>query len=201
MMLSIRTRQLPALFAIAVLATSILLPGSGVLAQAPASNESVRSFITQNSMNIFRRFPAEQRDKMLEYYGKVLALRSLSPVSLGGGNQMILYGVGSGQVKLASGLVARREFRPGPVKDATGLRVITLFFPDEAALVARFKEFGYAAPEFRDGANGARHAMVADPGGFMTELVVVKNSASPSRISTRAARSIGSLSASTSCRP
>jgi catechol 2,3-dioxygenase-like lactoylglutathione lyase family enzyme len=172
---SIRTRLLPALFAIAVLATSILLPGSGVLAQAPASNESVRSFITQNSMNIFRRFPAEQRDKMLEYYGKVLALRSLSPVSLGGGNQMILYGVGSGQVKLASGLVARREFRPGPVKDATGLRVITLFFPDEAALVARFKEFGYAAPEFRDGANGARHAMVADPGGFMTELVVVKN--------------------------
>jgi catechol 2,3-dioxygenase-like lactoylglutathione lyase family enzyme len=126
-------------------------------------------------MNVFRRFAPEHRDKMVEYYGKVLALRSLSPITLGGGNQMILFGVGTGQVKLASGLVARRQFRPGPVKDATGIRVITLFFPDEAALVARFKEFGYPAPEFRDGQSGARHAMVVDPGGFVTELVVRKN--------------------------
>jgi catechol 2,3-dioxygenase-like lactoylglutathione lyase family enzyme len=173
MMLQTRPGSVAA-FTFALLLASVLLP-AGPSAQAPPSTESVRSLFTQGSMNVFRRFPPETRDKMLEYYGKVLALRSLSPVSLGGGNQMILFGIGTGQVKLASGLVARREFRPGPAKDATGLRVITLFFPDEAALVARFKEFGYAAPEFRDGQNGARHAMVADPGGFITELVVVKN--------------------------
>jgi hypothetical protein len=171
-----RTRSLPA-----ALASAALLAGVAVITLAaqgpqPASpSESVRALLSQNSMNVFRRFAPEHRDKMIEYYGKVLALRSLSPITLGGGNQMILFGVGTGQVKLASGLVARREFRPGPVKDATGIRVITLFFPDEAALVARFKEFGYPAPEFRDGPNGARHAMAVDPGGFVTELAVIRN--------------------------
>src|SRR5262245_33913519 len=173
-MLPTRTRLL-AVFALLIVPAFGLIAGTGAAAQAPAPAESVRSFITQNSMNVFRRFPPEVRDKMLEYYGKVLAVRSLNPVSLGGGNQMVLFGVGSGQIKLASGLVQRREFRPGPVKEATGLRVITLFFPDEAALVARFKEFGYPAPQFRNGTNGARHAMVADPGNFVTELVVVPN--------------------------
>ena len=42
------------------------------------------------------------------------------------------------------------------MKDATGIRVITLFFPDEAALVARFKESGYPAPQFRRRNNGTR---------------------------------------------
>ena len=174
-MLTTRTRSLAAVFTLLIVPAVALLCGTRAAAQAPAPTDSVRALITQNSMNVFRRFSPEVRDKMLEYYGKVLALRSLNPVSLGGGNQMVLFGVGSGQVKLASGLVGRREFRPGPVKEATGLRVITLFFPDEAALVARFKESGYAVPQFRNGPNGARHAMVADPGNFVTELVVVSN--------------------------
>ena len=164
----------------AFLPLTLLLAGllpAGVHAQSTASEPATTAapYFVENSMNVFRRFPPEVRDKMLEYYGKVLAVRSLNPVSLGGGNQMVLFGVGSGQIKLASGLVQRREFKPGPVKEATGLRVITLFFPDEAALVARFKEFGYPVPQFRNGANGARHAMVADPGNFVTELVVVPN--------------------------
>jgi hypothetical protein len=140
-----------------------------------APMDSTRQFITQGSMNVFRRFAPEQRDKMIEYYGKVLGLRSLSPVTLGGGNQMVLFGIGTGQVKLASGLVARREYHPAGYKDATGLRVITLFFPDEAALVARFKEAGYPAPQFKAGLDGTRVALVADPGGFTTELVVKPN--------------------------
>src|SRR5688572_19724215 len=89
-----------------------------------AGTESVRALVSQNSMNVFRRFAPEHREKMLEFYGKVLALRSLSPIALGGGNQMILFGVGTGQVKLATGLTGRRQYNPGPVKDATGLRVI-----------------------------------------------------------------------------
>jgi catechol 2,3-dioxygenase-like lactoylglutathione lyase family enzyme len=144
-------------------------------AQGAANMDSARKFITQNSMNVFRRFAPEHRDKMVEYYGTVLGLRSLSPVSLGGGNQMILFGIGTGQVKLASGLVARREFRPVGHKDATGLRIITLFFPDEAALVARFRDAGYPVPQFKAGADGTRVALVADPGGFTTELVIRPN--------------------------
>jgi catechol 2,3-dioxygenase-like lactoylglutathione lyase family enzyme len=157
------------------LSALLVLVASTRFAAQSGSTESVRALVTQNSMNVFRRFAPENRDKMLEFYGKVLALRSLSPVQLGGGNQMILFGVGTGQVKLATGLTGRRQYNPGPVKDATGLRVITLFFPDEAALVARFKEFGYAAPVFRAGNNGTRVAMVPDPGNFVVELVVVPN--------------------------
>jgi catechol 2,3-dioxygenase-like lactoylglutathione lyase family enzyme len=176
LMMPFRARS-TATLAATIPVAAVLMLGIAASAQAPATPpaESVRAVVSQNSMNVFRRFPPELRDKMVEYYGKVLALRSLSPITLGGGNQMILFGVGTGQVKLASGLVARREFRPGPVKDATGIRVITLFFPDEAALVERFKASGYPAPQFQNGVNGARHAMVADPGGFITELVVVPN--------------------------
>jgi catechol 2,3-dioxygenase-like lactoylglutathione lyase family enzyme len=136
---------------------------------------SVRPLVSQASMNVYRRFAPEHREKMLQYYGQVVALRSLSPINLGGGSQMILFGVGTGQVKLASGLKQGREYHHGAVNDATGIRVITLFFPDEAALTARFAEFGYPKPQFRDGRNGARVAMVTDPGGFTTELVVVPN--------------------------
>jgi catechol 2,3-dioxygenase-like lactoylglutathione lyase family enzyme len=157
------------------LSALLVLVASTRFAAQSGSTESVRALVTQNSMNVFRRFAPENRDKMLEFYGKVLALRSLSPVQLGGGNQMILFGVGTGQVKLATGLTGRRQYNPGPVKDGTGLRVITLFFPDEAALVARFKEFGYAAPVFHAGNNGTRVAMVPDPGNFVVELVVVPN--------------------------
>jgi catechol 2,3-dioxygenase-like lactoylglutathione lyase family enzyme len=156
--------------------SSLLVLGLSIRPAAQgAAGESVRALVSQNSMNVFRRFAPENREKMLEFYGKVLGLRSLSPITLGGGNQMILFAVGTGQVKLASGLTGSRQYKPGPVKDATGIRVITLFFPDEAALVARFKESGYPAPQFRDGNSGSRVAMVADPGSFVVELVVIPN--------------------------
>lgn len=139
----------------------------------PALMASVRPLLSQDSMNVYRRFAPEDREKMLEYYGKVLALRALSPITFQGGGQMVLFGVGTGQVKLANGLKRGREYSTGPVTAGTGIRMITLFFPDEAALSARFVEFGYPAPRFQPGRDGARVAIVPDPGGFMTELVVM----------------------------
>ena len=166
---------------LAAAATAALIASAPLFTGAPAAQgppaQSVRPFVVQDSMNIFRRFAPEHREKMLEYYTKVLALKSLTPYELGGGQQMILYSIGSGQLKLANGLTRGREFRPGPVDQATGLRVITFFFDNEAALVERFKQHGYAVPQFRDGKDGNRVAHVADPGGFVTELVVVKNPA------------------------
>src|SRR5688572_31335297 len=147
--------------AIAVMAALVLGTPATAGAQS-GGTESVRPLIWQDSMNVFRRFPVETREKMLEFYGKVLALRSLSPINLGGGAQMVLFGVGSGQVKLSAGQPASRQYKSGAVNQVTGLRVITLFFADEAALVARFRESGYPAPAFRDGLRGTRVAMVAD---------------------------------------
>ena len=62
------------------------------------------------------------------------------------------------------------------MRDVTGLRVLTFFFPDEAALTARFKEHGYPVPEFRNRpATGgtSRVAMVRDPSNQWVEAVVV----------------------------
>jgi len=147
----------------------------GVSAQSGAAQAtpSVREFISQDSMNVYRRFVPEHRDKMLEYYGQVLELRALQPINFGGGAQMILFGVGSGQVKLATGLKQGRDYDVGSLTGGTGIRLLTLFFTDERALTARFTAHGYPAPEFKPGRHGARVAVVADPGGFLTELVVV----------------------------
>jgi catechol 2,3-dioxygenase-like lactoylglutathione lyase family enzyme len=161
-----------------VLVSSFLLASALVVGaqsgSAPAT-PSVRPLVSQGSMNVYRRFAPEHREKMLEYYGKVLELRALQPITFGGGAQMILFGVGSGQIKLATGLKQGRQYAVGGVKDGTGIRVISLFVTDAAAVTARFAAHGYPAPQFRAGDHGTRVAVVADPGGFMTELVVVPN--------------------------
>jgi catechol 2,3-dioxygenase-like lactoylglutathione lyase family enzyme len=88
---------------------------------------------------------------------------------------MILFGIGSGQIKLATGLKEGREYHLGGVNEATGIRLFTLFFADEAALVARFRALGYPAPVFRASSDGTRAALTLDPGGFTLELVIVPN--------------------------
>lgn len=58
------------------------------------------------------------------------------------------------------------------MREITGLRVLTFFFPDEAALTARFVRNGYPAPKFQSGREGKRVAMVLDPENQWVELVV-----------------------------
>ena len=84
-----------------VLVVASLLAAPGAFAQ-PAP--SVRPQFAQGSMNVYRRFAAEDRGKMVDFYDKVLGLKPLQPINLGGGQQMILFGVGNGQIKLATGL-------------------------------------------------------------------------------------------------
>jgi len=145
------------------------------LAGAPVS---VRPLITQDSMNVYRRFVPELTAPMVAFYHDVLGLRPLTPIDLGGGQTIILFTIGSGQIKLAPGLKEGREYHLGGVNEATGIREFTLFFPDEAALAGRFVAQGHAAPEFTDAGAGARAALVQDPGGFTLKLVVVQD-ASP----------------------
>jgi len=141
-----------------------LLPVAPVAAQQKA--DPVAPLLWQPSMNIFRRFTVD-RAKMIEFYGKVLALRPLSTFELGGGSQMTRFGVGTSEIKLTASLPRDRQYPSGGVKEVTGLRVITFFFPDEAQLTARFKANGYPAPEFHN-----NRAMVKDPAGEWVELVV-----------------------------
>jgi len=139
------------------------------LAETPSG--SLAALSTQPSMNVFRRF-AVDRARMIEFYGEVLGLKQLPSLRLGGGNEMILFEIGTAQVKLQA-TPAASQYPGGAVKDATGLRVLTFFYPDEAAITSRFAAKGYPAPSFTARAAGGRAAMVLDPEKQWVELVVL----------------------------
>jgi catechol 2,3-dioxygenase-like lactoylglutathione lyase family enzyme len=162
----------------AVMLSCLVAIPAGATAQtvATASIETVAPVLWQPSMNVFRRF-AVDRAAMIEFYGKVLALKPLPPIGLGGGNEMTRFQVGTSEIKLTT-VVQGRQYGSGGIREVTGLRVLTFFFPDEAALTARFKEHGYPAPEFLAAGAGRRVAMVPDPDGQWVELVVVPSAPS-----------------------
>src|SRR5262245_27357789 len=93
-------------------------------AEEPAGSLSALSI--QPSMNVFRRF-ASDRAKMIEFYGDVLGLKQLPSVQLGGANEMLLFAIGTGQVKLQA-TPAAAQYPNGAVRDVVGLRVLTFFY-------------------------------------------------------------------------
>lgn len=139
--------------------------------RADVTPGSLAALSTQPSMNVFRRF-AVDRAKMIEFYGDVLGLKQLRSLQLGGGNEMLLFEVGTAQVKLQA-TPAASGYPNGAVREVTGLRVFTFFFPDEAALTAQFTAKGYPAPSFAARKAGGRAAMVLDPERLWVELVVL----------------------------
>lgn len=168
--------------------SALALPASQALATpaSPASStdattpsiQSVRPLIIEPHMNVFRRFATADNAKMVTFYKDVLGLRPMPTINLGGGMQVMRFQIGQTQFKLAAGLKKGRQYHPGAFNTATGIRLYTLFFPDAAALTARFKAAGYAAPQFKDIGSDRRAALVRDPGGFTLELVVAPH-ASP----------------------
>lgn len=155
----------------ALLVSALALAPQAVIAQ-PAASQSVKPAFAQDSMNVFRRFTPDVRDKMIDFYQKALGLQPLRPIQVNANLQMILFRVGkTGQIKLATGLTKGRQYHLGGINEATGIRLYTLHFPDEAAVVQRFTAAGYPAPVFKD-VGGQRVAFVKDPGGFNLELVI-----------------------------
>src|SRR5262245_3044703 len=148
---------------------------AGTAAAQTAKTPSLAALSTQPSMNVFRRFSVDAA-KMTGFYGDVLGLKALPPLRMPGGGSMILFQIGSGQVKLQA-TPAANEYASGPVREVSGLRVFTFFFPDEQALTARFVKNGYPAPQFQTTPNG-RRAMVLDPENQWVELVVLPGAAS-----------------------
>lgn len=154
---------------VAILVTVFATAASTLAAYAETG--SLAALSTQPSMNVFRRFAVDTA-KMIEFYGDVLGLRSMPPIGLGGGNQMIRFQVGTAEIKLQA-TAAASQYPAGAVRDVTGLRVFTFFFPDETALVARFTAKGLLSPVFGPRAAGGRRAMVQDPERQWVELVVL----------------------------
>lgn len=137
----------------------------GELSEEQLSSTTSHLF-TADFMNVFRRFPREQTEAMVKFYTEALALRSLSPVQLTASQQMILTGVGGGQIKLSAGLPEGPEYHPGGLDKATGIRFFMLTYPDAEVVKRRFAEAGFAEPEFTAREDGVYQALVRDPGGF-----------------------------------
>ena len=134
---------------------------------------STRELFAQDAMNVFRRFPRDKTAEMVRFYTEALALRSLNPIQLTQSQQMILTGVGSGQIKLSAGQQGNRKYDlAGGATGGTGIRFFALTYPDAQAVRDRFAAAGLPAPDFRDQGDGSQAAMVTDPGGFPIQLVV-----------------------------
>lgn len=132
---------------------------------------TVGAVLWQPSMNVFRRFsvPAEE---MFEFYGEVLGFEQLGTFAVGNGG-VARFQAGSSELKLTA-RVDDREYVEGGVADATGVRLLTFFFPDEAELLERFSAHGLPAPTFEPFDGGKRRsALVEDPDGQAVELVVL----------------------------
>ncbi|HLG53803.1 MAG TPA: VOC family protein [Vicinamibacterales bacterium] len=158
-------------FALCAVALAVASDASAQTAKA----SSLASLSTQPSMNVFRRFSVGA-EKMTGFYGDMLGLKALPLLRMPGGGSMILFQVGTGQVKLQA-TPAAAEYASGAVREVTGLRVLTFFFPDEAALTARFVQHGHPAPQFQPTPAG-RRAMVQDPENQWVELVVMSGAPS-----------------------
>jgi|KBSMisStandDraft_5_1062788.scaffolds.fasta_scaffold51027_3 predicted enzyme related to lactoylglutathione lyase len=155
---------------ISVLAWPAVAPAQRAGGNDAAKPVAIASLLTQPSMNVFRRFTVD-RAKVLEFYGDVLGLKALPPIGMPGGSQMSRFQVGTSEIKL-TGSTPGRQDKSGAVRETTGLRVFTFFFPDEAALTARFVSHGLPAPAFKAREGGTRGAMVLDPDSQWVELVV-----------------------------
>ncbi len=143
----------------------------GELTEAQLTSPT-RSLFAQDSMNVFRRFPREKTEEMVKFYTGALALRSLSPIQLTSTQQMILTGVGSGQIKLSAGTLGNRKYDlEGGVGGGTGIRFFLLTYPDYRVVQQRFRDAGFPEPEFTPRGDGTRQAQVTDPGGFPIVIV------------------------------
>lgn len=133
---------------------------------------STRDLFRQDSANVFRRFPREKTAEMVKFYTEALALRSLNPIQLTSTQQMILTGVGSGQIKLSAGQQGNRKYdMEGGIAGGTGIRFFLLTYPDYRAVQQRFADAGFPVPEFVARGDGTRQATVTDPGGFPIVIV------------------------------
>jgi catechol 2,3-dioxygenase-like lactoylglutathione lyase family enzyme len=164
-------RNAPQILAAALLCA--VAPSALADDDAPAGpgTDSLAPVLWQDSLNVFRRFAVDE-SKMFEFYGDVLGLKAMATLNVGGGTQVARYQVGSSQVKLTR-KVPDRTYQPGGPRQATGVRLLTFFFPDEPALTARFRAHGYPIPEFHAVPGSARKmALTTDPDGQSVELVV-----------------------------
>jgi catechol 2,3-dioxygenase-like lactoylglutathione lyase family enzyme len=151
-----------------VLSIAVAAPaGAQTSPSPPVAATTTAPYFVEQSMNVFRRFNGDGA-KTLAFYGEVLGFGDVG--AIGGVSR---YQVGPSQLKFTR-LGANNVVTRGGIHDAAGVRLWTMWFPDEAALSRRFTDRGLPAPAFKT-IDGTRSALVADPDGEWVQLVIAPN--------------------------
>jgi catechol 2,3-dioxygenase-like lactoylglutathione lyase family enzyme len=151
----------------------VVITPAAIRAQGQAKTPQIKSTaeIMTQPVNVFRRFSGDAKP-IYDFYGKVLGLKQLTTYNIGGGTNVARFEIGTSLLKFTT-FVPNRTYQKGEIKDSTGLRILTFFFPDQAQLTERFKANGLAAPEFRPISGSKRSsALVQDAAGQWVELVI-----------------------------
>jgi len=145
-----------------------------VAAEEEATVESAGPLLWQPSMNVFRRFAVEP-EEMFKFYGDALGLEQLQTFDVGGGTNVARFRAGRSEVKFTR-RVPDRTYVPGAVDEATGLRLLTFFYPNQDEVIERFAAAGYEAPVFEKvPGTDWLSALVYDPDGHAVEIVIAPN--------------------------
>ena len=136
---------------------------------AESDDGTVAPLMYLPAMHVFRRHSVEP-EQMLQFYGDVLGFARMPNIG-----QTARLQTGASEFKLQRRGADTQYIAGGP-QGATGFRLVGLYFADEAALVARFKQHGLPVPEFRPvRGSTTRVALATDPDGQPVELIVVPN--------------------------
>jgi catechol 2,3-dioxygenase-like lactoylglutathione lyase family enzyme len=145
--------------------------------QTPAPEIKSTAEIMTLPMNVFRRFSGDAKP-VYDFYGTVLGLKQLTTYNLGGNTNVARFEIGPSQLKF-SAVVPNRKYQQGAIQDATGLRILTFFYPDMDPVVERFRGSGLEVPEFHPLPGSSRSsAFVKDPAGQWVELVIAPDETS-----------------------
>jgi predicted enzyme related to lactoylglutathione lyase len=162
-------------FAALALSSAILavLAAAPAFVAAPAMAQDGEGALPENlaaihegqPMNAFRRFRGETQEAMFAFYTDVVGLEAASAFT-----ELRVYTFKGGQFKLNPR--DGGEYIDGGVEAATGVRLFSFFYPDEATIAARFEAVGLPAPDFTPVPGSTRSiARTADPDGHAVEFV------------------------------
>jgi catechol 2,3-dioxygenase-like lactoylglutathione lyase family enzyme len=149
-----------------------LLLGISIGSGVQAADESVGPVISMPAMNPFRRYSADNPEPIFAFYSDVLGHERLTEYDVGGTTGVMRIRAGASELKF-TGDTQDEQYQTGGIKNATGIRLWTFFYSDQAALTKRFTDNGLAAPRFVPiGDTGRLSAIVEDPEGELVQLIV-----------------------------
>jgi catechol 2,3-dioxygenase-like lactoylglutathione lyase family enzyme len=156
--------------ALGLLAIPALSAGVGV-----AQAETVSPVFSMDSMNVFRRYSAEEPGQLFDFYADVLGHERLTAYDVGGGIGVMRIRAGATELKFSA--ENDEQYQPGGIDNATGLRLWTFFYADRDAVEKRFADNGLPAPEFVAIGGGRQSAVVEDPEGELVQLIITGDAA------------------------